>query len=145
MASSGNGSGKHRSHSECAGATEGGTAVLWRLIRVDGRSVIHPSLRGGAIRCAVAPYELLDRYRSDPAWFLQGGARQGQALPCGCYFSHSRRSAAIRELISRTPACRSAHAGYLLHASYRPAGHALRSSRERQPQGRRGSRSQPKY
>jgi hypothetical protein len=29
-------------------------------------------LHGGAIRCAVAPYELLDRYRSDPAWFLQG-------------------------------------------------------------------------
>jgi hypothetical protein len=27
-------------HSECAGATEGGTAVLWRLIRVEGRSVI---------------------------------------------------------------------------------------------------------
>jgi len=40
--------------------------------QVDGRSVIHPSLHGGAIRCAVAPYELLDRYRSDPAWFLQG-------------------------------------------------------------------------
>jgi hypothetical protein len=31
-------------------------------------------LHGGAIRYAAAPDELLDRYRSDPAWFLQGVA-----------------------------------------------------------------------
>ena len=31
-------------------------------------------MHGGAIRCAVGRYELLDRYRSDPAWFLQGVA-----------------------------------------------------------------------
>src|SRR6185437_15892510 len=40
-----------------------------RLIGVDVRSVIHPSLHGGAIRRAVAPYELPNRYRSDPHGF----------------------------------------------------------------------------
>ena len=35
-------------------------------------SSIHPSLHGGAICCAVAPYEPVDRYRSGQAWFMQG-------------------------------------------------------------------------
>src|SRR6202795_430128 len=47
--------GKNRIHRECAGRAEGGTAVLWRLIRVDGRSAIHPSLHVGAFFFNVAP------------------------------------------------------------------------------------------
>jgi hypothetical protein len=42
-----------RSHSECAGIVEGGTAGLWRLIASDLQAAGR-------------------RHRSDPAWFLQG-------------------------------------------------------------------------
>jgi hypothetical protein len=40
MASSGTLKGRHRSHSECAAAAKGGTAVLWRLIAADLKAAI---------------------------------------------------------------------------------------------------------
>jgi hypothetical protein len=51
-----------------AARRKAGTA-FWAINWADVRSVIHPSLHGGAIRRAVAPYELPDRYRSDPHGF----------------------------------------------------------------------------
>ena len=51
----------------------------------DGRSVIHPYLRGGAYAELLRPDELPERYHSDPAWFLQGWrkARTGSWVGSG--------------------------------------------------------------
>jgi hypothetical protein len=38
-------------------------------------------LHGAATRRAVAPYELPDRYRSDPAWFLNHGWASQRKYP----------------------------------------------------------------
>jgi hypothetical protein len=39
---------------------------------VDGRSVIHPSLHGGAIGCAIVPYELPDQGYAAAGYVAKG-------------------------------------------------------------------------
>jgi hypothetical protein len=71
---------------------EGGTAALWRLIKVTGEA-------SSTHLCTAAQYAALLHATScliaiapTQHGFCRGSARHGQAMPCGCYFNRSRRS-----------------------------------------------------